>query len=326
MANLSNDHIRSFSPATFDFHGYPHAAESDAAVARFVDTMQELNDPRSYHETESYSPAEAELIQRVNAAVLADTERAFGRAIRPWMGPLVALRPFRAIQLIAAIARSDRLRILEIGPGSGYLGAMLIAQGHEYYSTDIAQGFYLWQSRLMRAVSEGDFVEGAQRASWPYDAAARATHVPWWHYATLYRSPPPTMDLVVCDHALGEMNPYALRFVAQMSKDMLASSPLGLLMYTSIGEPRFNSEEAVRLNLARVGLDRMVNKNVSVYAQSGRRPDPRLLTLADGIPLHNPSGSMTRLKGRDFVPIRASEAPPSYEFYQFLGYDVPAAT
>ena len=323
MAGLSNDHIRAFSPATFAFHGYPAAAESDAAVARFVDTMQELNRPHWYHQTELYSREEADLITRVNSAVLAETQRAFGRAIRPWMGPLVATKPFRAIQAVAAAAGRERLRIFEIGPGSGYLGALLIAQGHEYYSTDIAQGFYLWQSRLMQALAGEDFVEGVRYERWPYEAAGRAVHMPWWQYATLYRDAPPSVDIVICDHALGEMNPYALRYVAQMSKNMLSESPLGLVMFTSIGEPRFNSEEAVRLNFNRVGLDCVVNRNVAVLAMTGRPLHRGIAALADSIPRYNPSGTPERLRGRDFVPINRDEAPVSFEFYGFLGYDVP---
>lgn len=323
LETLSNDHIRSFSAATYAFHGYPAAAETDAAVARFVDTMQEMNNPHWHYQTELYSREEADLVQRVNLAVMATTKLAFGRSIRPWMGPLVAIQLFRAIQSIAAAAGRERLRIFEIGPGSGYLGALLAAQGHHYYSTDIAQGFYLWQSRLMRAVSSADFVEGARQERWPYDPAGRVIHMPWWHYATLYRDTPPAVDIVICDHALGEMNPYALRYIAQLSKNMLSDSPLGLVMFCSIGEPRFNSEEAVRLNFVRVGMNRIIEKNVSVFAMADREFDGDFLTLAEGIPVYDPSGSSVRLKGRDFVPIHRDEAPASYEFYEFLGYDVP---
>ena len=323
MACLSNDHIRAFSAATFAFHGYPAAAELDAAVVRFVDTMQELNDPRRHYETELYSEDEAELIERVNSAVLAETKRAFGRAIRPWMGPLAAIKPFRAVQAICVGTGRERLRVFEIGPGSGYLGALLIAHGHQYYSTDIAQGFYLWQSRLMRALAATDFLEGAHQERWPYQQSSRAIHMPWWDYATLYRSEPPAVDVIVCDHALGEMNPYALRYIAQMSKNMLSESPLGFVMGTSIGEPRFNDEETVRLNFDRVGMKRAVSNNLFLFAITHRPLAPAILELADSVPLYNPRQSSTRLKGRDFIPVRTEEAPVSYAFYEFLGFDVP---
>jgi hypothetical protein len=80
---LSNDHIRAFSPVTFELHGYPAAAESDAAIVRFVDTMQELNDPIRHHERELYTPEEVEAVRRVNEVVLAYTDKAFGPGWAP---------------------------------------------------------------------------------------------------------------------------------------------------------------------------------------------------------------------------------------------------
>lgn len=329
LAQLSNDHIRAFSAATFAFHGYPAAAETDAAIARFVDTMQELNNPPWYHSAASYTATEAALIRRINDAVLGTTERSFGRAIRPWMGPLVSVRLFRAIQFIAKAAKRDHLRIFEIGAGSGYSGALLSAQGHTYYSTDIAQGFYLWQSRLMRAISPDSFVEGALENSWPYAGEAKAVHVPWWHFATMYRSQAPEMDIVVCDHALGEMNPYALRHVAQMARNMLEKSPLGFVIFESIGEPRFSNEEIVRLNFARVGLELLVSKGMFIFGLEGRdsaKQTPsikEMRSLAERIPQFETTANEPRLKGHDIVPIDWREAPPSYEFYRFLGYAMP---
>jgi hypothetical protein len=320
---LSNDHIRAFSAVTFALHGYPAVAESDAAIVRFVDTMQELNDPVLHHEVELYTPEEAAAVRSVNEAVLAQTRAAFGRAIRPWMGPLAAIKLFRAIQEIAKCSGRKRLRIFEVGPGSGYLGALLLTQGHEYWSTDIAQGFYLWQSHLMRSMSAEKFVEGAFEAEWPYGLTAPVVHVPWWHFATLNRSSPPAMDLVVCDHALGEMHPYALRYVSQIARMMLEKSALGFVVYHSIGEARFNTEEAVRLNFERVELTRSINGKVTLFSFPQRAVASNILALGEQIPLFNPTGAALRLKGRDFVPIRPEEAPLSYEFYQFLGYDVP---
>jgi hypothetical protein len=322
---LSNDHIRAFSPVTFALHGYPAVAESDAGIVRFVDTMQELNDPVLHHKVELYTPEEAAAVRSVNEVVLAQTRAAFGRAIRPWMGPLAAIKLFRAVQEITKCSGRKSLRIFEVGPGSGYLGALLLTQGHEYWSTDIAQGFYLWQSRLMRSMSAGKFVEGAFEDDWPYRVSAPVVHVPWWHFATLYRGNPPSMDVLVCDHTLGEMHPYALRYASQMARMMLEKSSVGFVVYSSIGEPRFNTEEAVRLNFERVELTRAINGKLTLFSLPQRAVAPQILALAEQIPLFNPSGAPSRLKGQDFVPIRPEEAPLSYEFYQFLGYDVPSS-
>ena len=85
-------------------------------------------------------------------------------------------------------------------------------------------------------------------------------HLSWWHYANLYRiGAIPDVDVVLCDHALGEMYPHAMRYNAQMAQMMLSKSPVGLVLYESIGEPRFQTEEYVRLHFERVGLNHHVN-------------------------------------------------------------------
>jgi hypothetical protein len=329
-AGLSADHIRAFSAATFKFHGYPDAAESDAAVIRYVDTMQEFADPLRHHERESYSEEEGRLVRHVCDRVVDITRSLFGRPVRPWQGPLTTMKVFRAIQDVARISGKRELTVFEIGPGSGYLGALLIAAGHRYLSSDIAQGFYLWQSHLGRMLAGHEFVEGAHEAAaaYPYGTDGRVIHMPWWHYATLYRgSAVPQVDIVVSDHALGEMHAYAMRYSTQLIQMMLSSSPIGLVIFESIGEPRFHSQDAIWSHFGRVGLDRQLadgpikaigaNKKVSNDLSKAFKSQP---------PLYNPSGSTKRLLGRDIIPIREEEAPLSYEFYRFMGYDTPRPT
>jgi hypothetical protein len=238
------------------------------------------------------------------------------------------MKLFRTVQEVARIFAKRELTIFEIGPGSGYLGAMLIAAGHRYLSSDIAQGFYLWQSHLGRTLAGHDFVEGALQPSYPYPTGARVVHMPWWHYATLYRSAPvPEVDIVVSDHALGEMHPYAMRYSAQLIQMMLRSSPIGLMMFESIGEPRFHSQDAVWSHFARVGLDRqLADGPIKAIGTSKKIGHELAQAFKAEPPLYNPSGSTKRLLGRDIIPIREEEAPLSYEFYRFMGYDTPGPT
>lgn len=321
---LSNDHIRAFSPATFLQHGFPVSAAVPSDIVRYADTMQELNDPVRRHEIETYSVYEASLLKEVSEHVGAVTARLGGRSIRPWMGPLVAIDMLRAVRHIAKAHGRESLRVFEIGPGSGHLGALLVSAGHEYTGTDNCQGFYLWQNHFMAEVAGADFEEGASSPSWPYAREAPATHMPWWHFAQLHMARPPRADIVVCDHALGELSPYALRYVCQIAALMLADSDVGCFLYSSIGAPHFHSEEAVRLNFDRVGLSRPVHGAVTIFADPKRVIPGEVAALAAGVPSPDDMGGA--LKGRDCLRIDWNEAPPSYRLYQFLGYDVPRPT
>lgn len=335
---LSNDHIRAFSAKTFAFHGYPHRVDEDRAVIRYIDTMQEFAEPQRRLQTEEYSADERDLIAKITNVAAETSEREFGRRIRPWMGPLATIELFRAIQAYAKLIGKTRLRIFELGAGSGHLGALLIAAGHDYWSTDVSQGFYLWQSMYWRALAGDEFCETAADDAPPAaDTPARVVHLPWWSFSILYRTGFPECDIVIADHMLGEVDPYALRFISEAANRMLVD-PAGVVMCWSIGEPRFNTEDSVRMNFARCGLDAARTTKPFCFGRSqsssqllkragrvlGLNGMTRLEKIFDPAPPpYNESGRTERFKGEEIIPIDWQEAPLSYELYDFLGYSAP---
>ena len=62
---------------------------------------------------------------------------------KPFVDPLL----YRTVQTkIYQFAKTNIYNSLEIGPGSGYLGALIMQQGWKYYSTEVTQAFYLYQN------------------------------------------------------------------------------------------------------------------------------------------------------------------------------------
>ena len=153
---------------------------------------------------------------------------------------LVQTGPFRAIQQLAEALGRPRLNIFEVGPGAGYLGAMLAQTGHRYMSYDVAQSLYLWQNRLLWAVSGSDLVELADRnaeltktAAW---LEARVLHLPWWIYIKLLTGTSLRADIVY-SNSLSEMTNLALRHVLHISRHVLPDSPDGLFCFFTKGSP-----------------------------------------------------------------------------------------
>jgi hypothetical protein len=72
------------------------------------------------------------------------------------LGALLALRHVRLM-----FPDPGSTTILEVGPGDGSLGAMLIQAGYSYISTDVSQAFYLVQSNLFSRVGGERFTEMA---------------------------------------------------------------------------------------------------------------------------------------------------------------------
>jgi len=241
---LSARAVQASSPVTFNHIGYPDKITDDSQILWFVDAMHEDNGQPAAVYSDDYMVTDDEiaLINEVGDLVEELTEEQFGKRIRPWSSLLFCLNMFRLVKAFSAWA-GENFSVYEIGPGSGYLGALLIRSGHRYMATDIAEGFYLWQSRLFEKMADGDFTELAEDASTaPFaDPQSRVVHVPWWKHASYYKDPCPlNPSLVVCDHALGEMSYLGLKYTIASSRDLLRGSGVRALLTTSIGFPHVN--------------------------------------------------------------------------------------
>lgn len=112
-----------------------------------------------------------------------EVSAAIGCSRAPKDALLQAVVPWRKVRLLMPRGAS----ILELGPGSGYLGALLMRAGYHYTGFEITQPFYLWQSAL-----------GLQ-------------NLPWWYVRE--KMIDASWDLVVACHMLNEMSEPALKWL-----------------------------------------------------------------------------------------------------------------
>jgi SAM-dependent methyltransferase len=223
--SLPNRVIEASGATLFSQVGYPYRAADDNSLWRFTDAMHELGERNSIENLcGGLTEEEFELVKSISTDVLALSSRNFGVKILPkgsLSRAIVAFRLIRALQPSPAV-------ILEIGSGSGYLGALLVKSGYTYIGTDIAQGFYLYQSLLWHELFDSNFRELADEDTTLSDLGALPSgtivHVPWWKF---YGANPDTIslhvDLVTSNHALCEMNRSALGFSSAIGRDLLRS-------------------------------------------------------------------------------------------------------
>ena len=350
-ATLSPRAVQAAAPVTFQHIGYPDKVESESDILWYADAMHEADgDPAKVMSDDFLvSPDEWALTMEIGEIVERLTKEQFGRAVRPWSAPLFALHPFRMIEEIAAIAER-KLTIYEIGPGSGYLGALLIRAGHRYLSTDVAEGFYLWQSRLQEACAPGEFVEMAHLDDFSTleDPGARVVHVPWWTHGSFYLHRCPfDVDIVMCDHTLGEMSSMGLRYTVRASYDMLQKSRFPLFLTTHIGLPNVNKIDGIistfysgkflpivvngplaftpaLSDLGMVGIaERDLQAEIREFG-SRRRFDHPILRIGARDPKHYmPSGNSDLVSAKSAFPIDWDKAPVDYPFIRYIGDAVP---
>ena len=134
------------------------------------------------------------------------------------------------------------LRILEIGPGSGYLGLLLANDGHQYFAMDSAQALYLYQKKLWSAIYGADYFDYSESQSRP--DTAKVTHIPWWQFTNL-SIPIPDVDVVTINHALAEMHPQAVKTIFARLYKSWGDNKKKLVLAESWGSDYFKRKDAM---------------------------------------------------------------------------------
>jgi SAM-dependent methyltransferase len=166
----------------------------------------------------------------LNRAIAKLSGETYGRRRISRGGILSTMNMFRTIR---SLCPNKDTVIFEIGPGTGYLGALLGLAGYRYVATDVTQALYLYQSHLFETLFGSDFLEGAHipRDELDLDRALsdrRIVHMPWWSdYTQFERLPRAGVDLVVSNRALLEMNDLAWRYSMMMMRRLLSRSESG---------------------------------------------------------------------------------------------------
>jgi hypothetical protein len=318
---LSIPHLMAFRSVAFDSVGWPTRISSERELLRYVDHNFEAEVPALYEPGATFDPIgyrnaftldEQALIASIRDRVADLTERSFGRRIRPMTNLLVQTGPFRVMQQLASALKQQQLRVFEVGPGAGYLGALLAQAGHRYFSYDVAQSLYLWQNRLLQTVSGSDFRELAG-----LDAAAaeravdegRVVHLPWWNYVAMLNGTTMRADVVYSNSNLSEMTYVALRHVLLISRQMLADSPKGMFCFFSKGMPSQTPHDQIDEVLRQHGFHKIFDTPFHAFAPWPEAARSLRKCFKQGIQSYNPSGRQQVVDAAAVVSVRRAEAP-----------------
>jgi hypothetical protein len=221
---LPNRIVECCQPIHFTTVGYPTHVASVAGASRFVDVMHEKRTEITFRDLiEALTPDEMSLLRAVAEKVADMSESIYGRRMVPRSAMLRALSVVRQIDIL--FPERNQI-VLEVGGGSGYIGALLLQMGVRYIATDITQAFYIVQNHVLNAVAPGKVIELATANSDFFDMvsvpAGHAVHVPWWKFVVRNPKPKLAVDLFTCNQALLEMHDVALRYTCRIANDLLA--------------------------------------------------------------------------------------------------------
>lgn len=233
--------------------GFPVRVDCLDELGMLLDTMQEGRFEAIQQELGGFTEAEQELLIQALAEAVRFQLAHFGS--RPPVLPLDTVTAMLAsYRKLTALAPNFR-RVLEVGPGCGYLALFLARhQGLERYaSVEACESFYLLQHHLLAHLFGANFREELAApavsahfddAHFSADASAgeaqpalplrepRATHHPWWRLGDL-AAQAGQFDLAVCNAAMLEFEPEALRDYLALFSSVLA--PGGLVVAQCFG-------------------------------------------------------------------------------------------
>ena len=226
---LPNRIIEASRAEVFQSTSYPTRAYKTQGLLRFVDVMQEARFDKTFNTMIGpLADDEFALFDHISCTVAELTETVYGQRRIALNALLRALNVFRHIRLLYPEGNAT---ILEMGPGSGYLGALLLLTGYRYISTDIAQGFYIYQSNLFEKLV-GDRHYELALDDQPLGALLRSAapgtsiHLPYWKFLTLFREQLDfSFDLVTANHMLAEMTDWSRKYALRLLRTLLEQSP-----------------------------------------------------------------------------------------------------
>ncbi len=252
-------------PHVFNSSGFPVKIEAIGDLKMIVDTMQENRFEPYMRELGGLSDDEMVLF----VAALADYMRwytgLFGGGVLTV--PLSTMLAHYA--LYRKIARFGQMsRILEVGPGCGYLSFYLQkdARVTSYCQVEVTESFYLLQSLLNHNLYGESFVDHAktglelknieiltpsllsglydseQSAVLDYRPAVRCEHFPWWRLGDLLER---QFDVITSNANFNEMSEPAFITYATLFSQILA--PGGMILAQCLGGGPLPVERIVRV-------------------------------------------------------------------------------
>ena len=245
------------------------------------------------------------------------TDAQIGREVRPICAPLAEIGLFRIVSALADIYERH-LRIFEVGPGCGYLGAYLINAGHRYAAMDHVQAFYLWQNRLFGHVALDEFSDWANSVALNGTKLMRVVHLPWWKFLQFWDACPFDADLVIWNANFSELPSDAMKFLMRISVQMLGNSKLGMFLFSKLNETRWVHPSQIDTEFDRAGFHRVFQNGFSGFTLKGTFPRARTAFLEKDVPLYNPSNNTKQLAAGDFLYLPSNQKPLDLRFTSAL--------
>ena len=242
---VPNVAIAAFSPEVFQLIGYPHRIVDASELWRYHDVMQDGRLIENLRLIGKGMDQQFGVIQEAATAIMRFSENNFGfRSAGKDMFSR-AIYQYSLIEL-ALTGVPKPWKILEVGPGCGFLGVMLGLSGHSYVALEASQAFWIYQNALFRSVFGPEYTTGLGD-----EDESRIRHLPWWRFCA-EGFELPRLTACTANHMLAEMNASALVY---LSGKLARSQSDGFkIIAEDLGLCRYNEEHETLRRLVKSGF------------------------------------------------------------------------
>lgn len=336
----------SFSPHAFQQYGYRWDVDDEQMLQNYVETMNAGSAGQFALESVMSSRLECEVIRTLQEGVRGFMSAKFGRPWTPITSIVVMLPLFRYVASLSHAFGLGPLRVLEAGPGAGYLSALLALINHRCIAHEVTPGLYVWQSQLFGHLFGDGFREMAGSIDQNPVSDHRVVHLPWWHYADSFANADWPVDVIVSRAMLAEMSVLARKALLRTAARTLGRGRAGLFVFDSIGRNTTTNMKGIHHELLDNGFRSLTTADLKlngtkmvrplmVYAAPGTRfhelgteevwqrtkPEPlrgvgpNQIMVRSGETEHHPLSEL--------MPLEDEWLYPGYRFLEDLGYPTP---
>jgi len=256
-----------------DAGNFPTRVKDESELWKYVDSAQGEPVAVKVQRLGGLLPSEYDLFRKVMTETAGYAQAKFQKSIA---APSVFLGDLNLLRHLRYLYGNERPRVLEIGPGSGQLGAALSLEGYPYTSIEVTQAFYLNQSRFWSNLPGIKLVDLAQydsRFAPPVNLCAEEgtmVHIPWFQFRWIAEAQNVGVDTVICERALCEMDDGSRSFYFGLTRKMLLADNNGrpkYFIYSNAGNTRNTTHGYLHGQFVRSGFVLVHrDKKITVYA------------------------------------------------------------
>jgi hypothetical protein len=226
LADISNFAIEAFAPAGFQSTNYPDRIYSERELWRYLDVMQENSYASNLLSLDNgLSQFEFDTAKKVILRI-----KEFCKTISDNISYKSGLsKQLYIFRYINNLFPNKKLTLFELGPGSGFLTALLAAAGHRVYCLDNSQAFYIYQNHFFQHFGINELARKDERNF----GEEPITHIPWWLWVN-DDFELPKVDVFVGNAVLNEMKSNALRYTLNKINKSINND--GFMIFQQSGE------------------------------------------------------------------------------------------